>query len=171
MKNNQPWARLSCVTVRIFTVSLMVRIYMLRVNKSHLKLQLMQNNWCCRAIKPIFLQRSGQMCWRFIDINMWCYTYISSNRYDCVSGTISPQSQPFSRHSCWLPFWGTADICLLSPSDTLLGMGLWHFWLCVCVYVCVWWVILGHAPLTFYWMVMVFIAMAAGEEAGIAVHV
>lgn len=64
----------------------------------------------------------------------------------CVSGCISLQSQPFSQHSCWLPFWGTADICLLSPSDTLLGRGLWHFWPCVFMSVCVcvcggWWVI------------------------------
>ncbi len=80
------------------------------------------------------------ICWGFIGVNMRCYTYISSNRNAvCVSGSICPQSQAFSRHSCWLPFWGTADICLLSPSDTLLGMGLWHFWLsvCLCVWVCV----------------------------------
>ena len=148
----------------------------------------MSNSWCCKAIKHIFCSVEttnltefcyfvpNWTCWRFIDANMWCYTYISSNRYAvCVFGSISSQSQPFRRHSCWLPFWGTADICLLSPSDTLLGMGLWHFWLCVCVCVCecmrVCDELLGHAPLTFYWMLMVFIAMAAGGEAGTAVCV
>lgn len=164
---------------------------MLKVIKSHFVkalAELMQSNWFCEAIKHIVCSFEATklmvfsyfvphlIYWWYIDVNMRCYTFISSNRYAvCVSGSISPQSQPLSRHSCWLPFWGTADICLLSPSDTLLGMGLWHFWLCVsaCVYACgcVCDELLGHAPMTFYCMLMVFIAMAAGGEAVTAVCV
>lgn len=116
--------------------------------------------------------------WRRITgVTVWICKSVRFNRHAlCASGCISLQSQPFSQHSCWLPFWGTADICLLSPSDTLLGTGLWHFWLCVCLCVCVFFLgggggdeLLGYAPLTFYWMLIVFIAMAAGGEAAIPV--
>lgn len=133
-------------------------------------------------IKSVLIKKESNrvVLWQlqFIDASVQCYTCVRPVQTDSLSVCL-PISvlESLSRwpHICWLPFWRTADICLLSPSNTLLGMGLWHFWQCVspcvCMHVYVHDELLGHAPLTFYWMLMAFIHMAAGGVVGEAVWV
>lgn len=65
--------------------------------------------------------------------------------------------------SCW---YNIVPSLTVTPSINLESMCV-----CGCMLVCVCDELLGHAPLTFYRMLMVFIAIAAGGEAGIAVCV
>lgn len=75
----------------------------------------------------------------------------------------------------------TAAVCHFEEQLTFaFSLHQIHYWAwasdisdCVCLFVCICVCdeLLGHAPMTFYWMLMVFIAMAAGGKAGIAVCV